>query len=659
MCGIAGILNNNNIPPDSTLLNKMIHLLRHRGPDESGLYLDDRVGLAHARLSIIDLSEGTQPIHNEDKSVWIVFNGEIFNYPELREELIKSGHKFYTKTDTEVILHLYEEKGVDCLQKLNGQFAFVIWDINKQTLFLARDRAGILTLFYSIRQGSLIFASEIKALFADPSLTRNINYKALDQIFTYWTTLHNLTFFDNVYELLPAHYMLVTREGYKTERYWNLDFCPAGCYSGLNKHELSENIDEILLDAVQIRLRADVPVGSYLSGGLDSSGITSIITKYFNNELNSFGMRFEDEDFDEGTCQEDMVRFLNVNHSELLIKNEDISKNLESALWYTEKPLLRTAPVPLYLLSSLVHKTGYKVVLTGEGGDEIFGGYNIFKETKIRNFWSRYPDSKSRPLLLGNLYPYIFKDKKLGNTLIEFFRPGIDDPGNPLFSHLIRWNNTSKIKNLFSENVKTALDGYNTYSDLLSMLPKEFHEWDYFAKAQYLEIIIFMSNYLLSSQGDRMAMANSVEIRVPFLDHRLIELMSKVNPEFKINGLNEKFILKEVLKEKLPLSILKRQKNPYRAPIKDGLINADSELVKRYLSESKLKKYGLFDVNKVELFLKKICKVDRISEIDGMTLIGLISTEIIYDKFINNFRVDFTNVRPFDLIFDMRSSKPT
>ena len=655
MCGITGILKSNNIPPDSILLNKMIHLIRHRGPDESGLYLDNRVGLAHARLSVIDLSEGTQPIHNENKSLWIILNGEIFNYPELRGELVKSGHDFYTKTDTEVILHLYEEEGADCLTKLNGQFAFAIWDTNKQTLFLARDRVGILTLFYSIRPDSFVFASEIKSLFADPSITRNINYKALDQIFTYWTTLPQISFFDNIYELPPAHYMLVTPEGHKIERYWNLDFCSAGNYTDFTEHELIGKVDEILLDAVRLRLRADVPVGSYLSGGLDSSGITSIIKKNFNNRLSSFGIRFEDEDFDEGIFQEEMVRFLNLNHFEFLIRNEDIGANLESALWYIEKPILRTAPVPLFLLSSLVHKSEYKVVLTGEGADEIFGGYNIFKETKIRNFWSRYPDSKTRPLLLGTIYPYIFKDKKLGNTLIEFFRSGIDNPGNPLFSHLVRWNNTSKIKNFFSDNIKAALNGYDTYSDLISALPEKFHEWDYFAKAQYLEIIIFMSNYLLLSQGDRMAMANSVEIRVPFLDHRIIELMSKVDPELKIKGLNEKYILKEVLKDKLPLSIIKRPKNPYRAPIKGGLLNADSELIARYLSESELKKSDLFDTKKVELFLKKIYKLEKISEIDGMTLIGLLSTQIIYDRFINNFETDTSNLRKFNLIFDMRS----
>ena len=657
MCGIAGILNNNITDKDSIIINKMIQLLRHRGPEETGLYIDDYIALTHARLSIIDLSEGIQPIHNEDRSIWIVFNGEVFNYPELREDLIKSGHKFYTNTDTEVIVHLYEEYGTHCLQKLNGQFAFALWDSGKRTLFIARDRVGIIPLFYSNKNGIFAFASEIKALFADPSVNRSINTKSLDQIFTFWTTLNDQTLFEGISELPPAHFILITNEDFRIEKYWQLNFASGRNYSSLKKHELAELVEEILFDAVRIRLRSDVPVGSYLSGGLDSSGITSIIKNNFNNKLNSFGIRFEDKDFDEGVYQSELVKYLDASHTELFINNDDISNNFESILWHTEKPILRTAPVPLFLLSSLVHQNGYKVVLTGEGSDEIFGGYNIFKETKIRSFWSKYPESKIRPLLLAKLYPYIFQDKRLGKTLVEFFRAGTDDPHNPLFSHLIRWNNTSKIKNFFSEDLKSELNDYDAFLDVLNLLPREFYEWDYFAKAQYLEIVIFMSNYLLSSQGDRMAMANSVEIRLPFLDHRLIELMGTVHPEYKVNLLNEKFILKEVFKNKLPESIVKRPKNPYRAPIKNGLLNTYKKFVENYLSENELKKIGIFNFIKVGIFLNKMKKNGNISEIDSMTLTGLISTQIIYDKFINSFDVNDTVKNPFSIIFDVRSGK--
>ena len=657
MCGIAGILSNKITPPDPITISNMIQTLRHRGPEETGLYIDNRIALAHARLSIIDISEGIQPIHNEDKSLWIIFNGEIFNYPELRIELIKAGHKFYTKSDTEIIIHLYEEYGVECLQKLNGQFAFSIWDSKKQTLFIARDRVGILPLFYTKKDDLFLFASEIKALFVHPSINRSINKKSLDQVFTFWTTLNDQTLFNEINELPPAHFILCTKGNFKVEKYWQLDFTKGNDYFPITKTKLTEQVEEILLDAVKIRLRSDVPVGSYLSGGLDSSGITSIIKKNFNNKLNTFGIRFEDKDYDEGSFQQEMVNYLGVNHSELYIRSEDISANLESVIWHTEKTLLRTAPIPLFLLSALVRKNNYKVVLTGEGSDEIFGGYNIFKETKIRKFWSRFPESKIRPQLLGKLYPYIFKNKKLGNTIVEFFKFGINEPNNPLFSHLIRWNNTSRIKNFFSDDLKKDLENYNAFTDVIENLPNDFYKWDYLAKAQYLEIMIFMSNYLLSSQGDRMSMANSVEIRVPFLDHRLIELMNKVNPEFKINLLNEKFILKEVLKSKLPDSIVNRPKNPYRAPIKKGLINADIKIVEKYLNQDELSNSGLFNSQRVNLFLNKMQKTDSISEIDGMTLISLLSTQIVYDKFIKSFNAGIQKLLPFNAVFDLRDNK--
>ena len=654
MCGIAGIFKNIT-DQDSVTIKNMIHLLRHRGPEETGLYIDDHIALAHARLSIIDLSHGAQPIHNENKTLWIIFNGEIFNYPDLRNELISSGHKFYTNTDTEVITHLYEEYGPDCLNKLNGQFAFAIWNSDTRSLFLARDRMGIVPLFYSKRNDQFLFASELKALFADPSLERAVDNKALEQIFTFWTTLPGRTFFDGINELPPAHYLLVSDQDFIIKKYWHLNFAVEGNYKSMGKKELAGQVEETLIDAVRIRLRSDVPVGSYLSGGLDSSGITSIIKKNFNNKLNTFGIRFQDKDFDEGLFQQQMVKFLSVNHSELMINNEDISSNFETILWHTETPILRTSPVPLFLLSSLVNQNGYKVVLTGEGSDEIFGGYNIFKETKIREFWSRNPESSIRPLLLGKLYPYIFKDKRLAKTIVEFFRTGIDTPDNPLFSHIIRWNNTSKIKKFFSEDFKNESAGYDAYSDILNQIPEEFHKWDSFEKAQYLEIVIFMSSYLLSSQGDRMAMANSVETRLPFLDHRLIELMSTADPEFKMNLLNEKFILKEALKNKLPEDIVRRPKNPYRAPIKSGLIDNKYGLIEKYLSETALVNTGFFNSRKVDFFLKKMQKTDTISEIDAMTLSGILSTQIIYDKFITSFNENYTNIRPFGLIFEART----
>jgi len=653
MCGIAGILNlTGQSRQDVSVLQRMVYLQRHRGPDEAGIYIDDTIALAQSRLSIIDLSSGIQPIHNEDKSLWIIFNGEIFNYPDLRNYLISKGHSFYTHTDTEVIIHLYEDEGVNCLQKLNGQFAFAIWDNNKKSLFIARDRVGIRPLFYALHNDQLVFSSEIKAILSLPNFPREINLQSLDQVFTFWTTLKGKSILNGIYELPPGHLLVAKGGRIEINKFWQLPFSSEKTEH--NREKLIADLKELLHDAIKIRLRADVPVGSYLSGGLDSSGITSIVKKNFNNKLKSFGIRFEEQDFDEGEYQQEMVNYLGFDHSELFIKNTDIAKHLKSMLWFTEKPLLRTAPIPLYLLSRLVHESDYKVVLTGEGGDEIFGGYNIFKEAKIRNFWAKYPDSKLRPLLLAKLYPYIFKDNRLKDSLVEFFKYGIDEPSNPFFSHIIRWNNTSKIKAFFSSELEENLNSYNGLDELRTDLPADFNSWNYLSKAQYLETTIFLSNYLLSSQGDRAAMANSVEMRMPFLDYRIIELMCNVEPELKINGLNEKFILKKVFKDLLPQRILNRDKNPYRAPIKQGIL-VNKELTGQYLNRDSLKEYGLFDPEKVRLLINKLNKFEKASEVDNMALIGILSSQIIYNMFIKDFNPDYSGMKQFDIVFDMRT----
>ena len=597
----------------------------------------------------------TQPIHNEDKSLWIIYNGEVFNYPELKQELISHGHKFYSTSDTEVLLHLYEEKGVDCLSELNGQFAFAIWNSNNKTLFLARDRVGILPLHYTIQNNRFYFASEVKAIFANKDIYRSLDQESLDQIFTYWTTLPGKTIFKNIKELQPAHYMLISPHEIKTDKYWDLNFQNNKEMVNRKTDDLVNEISETLMDSVRIRLRADVPVGTYLSGGLDSSALTETVKKNFNNELRSFGIRFENKDYDEGRFQNEMVDFLNVNHSEIIASNDSIGANLENVLWHTEKPLLRTGPIPLYILSGLVNQSGYKVVLTGEGADEIFGGYDIFKEAKIRNFWAKDPDSKLRPLLLGRLYPYIFKDDRLKQTLIAFFKNGIDNPDDPFFSHNIRWKNTGKIKNFFSEHLKDSTRNYDSYSELMKLLPANYFDWDTVTKSQFLESMIFLSNYLLSSQGDRVAMAHSVELRVPYLDHRVIELLGKVNSEIKINGLNEKYLLKQVFKDRLPSNIVKRWKNPYRAPINKALLSNNLNLAKDYCSEDALRRTGIFDPVKVLKLINKLGKLYKAGEFDEMALVGIISTQLIYKNFIEDFQNNHSEADKFDQFFDYRS----
>lgn len=657
MCGISGILNLKNPASINTdNLRRMTFALRHRGPDETGAYIDDWIGLAQSRLSIIDLSGGSQPIHNEDKTLWIVFNGEIFNYPEIREFLIERGHKFYTTSDTEVILHLYEEKKEKCLDDLNGQFAFVIWNSVTKEFLAARDRVGILPFFYKTENEKLLFASEAKAIIEISDSQISFDPIGLDQIFTFWTNLPGKTAFKDINELAPGHYIKFSPiKGISVNRYWSLPYNKNLLSEEKSIPEFTSDISDLMKDSIRIRLRADVPVGSYLSGGLDSSGITAFVKNYFNNELRTFGITFQEESFDESEFQNLMIKHLNTNHSEVHATNEDIGKYFSDIVYYGEKPIIRAAPVPLYLLSKKVREEGYKVVLTGEGADEIFGGYNIFKETKVRKFWSVDPASQLRPKLLQKLYPYIFKDKRLAQTLQTFFKLGIDDPNNSFFSHIVRWNNNTRLKNFFSDDFKDKIGDYNAYDDLKSILPKDFDSWDYVYKAQYLEIITFMSGYLLSSQGDRMAMANSVELRVPYLDHRIIEYMATVPSRFKIRGLNEKYLLKKVFNELLPQRIVNRPKNPYRAPIRNSFLNNKSLDLKTVLSEKEISFAGVFNSDKVNLLMKKAERTETLSELDNMALAGIISTQFLHNDFINHKKLNVPDYYKFNTFIDKRN----
>lgn len=656
MCGIAGIANLTE--PGSILINSvgmMASSLRHRGPNESGIYIDDWLGFAQTRLSIIDLLGGSQPIHNEDKSLWIVFNGEIYNYLELRRSLVEAGHKFYTLSDTEVIIHLYEDEKENCLSKLNGQFAFAVWDSTNKELFISRDRVGKKPLYYTINGNQFFFSSEIKALFSNNQINREIDYTSLNQIFTFWTTLPGRTIFKDIKELPAGSYLKYKNSKLTITKYWDYDFALPDRLINYSNDDIVSKLKELLIDAVRIRLRADVKVGSYLSGGLDSSGITALIKKNFNNELSTFGIRFEEESFDEGEYQSAMVSNLNVDHTEIFASNKKIGELLPDVMWHCEIPLLRLSPVPLFMLSKLVNQNGFRVVLTGEGADEVFGGYNIFKETLIRSFWAKYPDSELRPRLLERLYPYIFKDAASKANLKSFFKLGIDNPNDLLFSHMVRWQNTSRIKRFFSDDLANENKDYEPYSDLKEILPEKYSKWDALSKAQYLEMKIFLSNYLLSSQGDRVAMAHSVEIRMPYLDYRIIEFMSLVPSYLKIRGLNEKSILKKVFKDILPDTIRQRVKHPYRAPIKNSLLNNNLDYVEQYLSEESINKYRLFNSSMVTKLKEKLTKSNSASEIDSMALVGILTTQILSDMFGDNFQNRLNKPITFDRIYDRRS----
>jgi len=642
MCGISGIINFNLSEDKQDLLTKMIGLMHHRGPDASGIYINGAAGLAHARLSIIDLNSGDQPIHNEDRSVWVVFNGEIFNYPELREKLANKGHRFYTQTDTEVLVHLYEDQDVNMVDDLNGQFAFAVWDQKKEKLILARDRVGIRPLFYHKQNGRLVFGSEIKALFADANIPRNLDPEVLSDIFTTWTPMESGTPFEQIFQIPPGHVAEFSKDGLVVLPYWKLSFENTDS----DKSDLldwKEELGHLIYDAARIRLRADVPVGAYLSGGIDSTYISSLVKRNFNNRLNTFSVTFTDSRFDEASFQKIAVEALQTEHREIRCAGKDIGSSFPKIVWHTEMPIFRTAPAPLYQLSKLVRQNNFKVVLSGEGADEIFAGYNIFKEDRVRRFWARHPDSKLRPRLLERLYPYIFSNNndRSKSFLEGFFKKGLTETELPTYSHMLRWQNTSMLKTFFSDDFKTKMSSLNSFIErYISILPDDYMSWHPLSRAQYTEIKLFLSNYLLSSQGDRMAMANSVEGRYPFLDHRVIEFAAKIPTRFRMNGLTEKYILKESARGHIPAELIDRPKQPYRAPISECFFGDGSPAyVDEMLSEDSISKNGYFDMKKVSNLVDKCRRQDGslLSERENMAIVGILSTQLLDYQFIQNF----------------------
>jgi len=634
MCGIAGTFNlTRSQPPAESNIRRMLALLRHRGPDQFGIYFDGHAALGSARLSIIDLESGQQPIANEDESLWIVFNGELFNDAELREELIARGHRFRTKTDTEVLLHLFEEFGPGALHRLNGDFAFAIWNAVDRTFFLARDRAGVRPLFYTIASGRLIFASEIKAILSHPDVAAAIDTRALHEVFTFWSTLGARTVFQNVRQLPPGHWLAGGSGRFEIHRYWQLEF-PHG-RDTRDEGRLAADLEALLEGATRRRLRADVPVGAYLSGGLDSSVIAALARRHVS-KLKTFSISFSDREFDESGFQIEVARGLGTDHEVIHATPARIMDVLPGVVWHTETPILRAAPAPMLLLAQLARKHHCKVVLTGEGADEFFGGYDVFKEAKIRAWWARQPFSARRPRLLRRLYPDI---AALGGTpdafLAAFFGENLTSVSDADYSHAIRWRNNHRVTRFIKETQEET----STSPESLD-LPSSFSRWDIVERAQYLESTIFLPQYLLSSQGDRMAMAHGVEGRFPFLDPAVIDFATRLPPRLKLRVLQEKYLLRKAALKSLPPAIANRPKRPYRAPIDPAHFTSSApDYARELLSEPGLRRADLFKPAPVAQLLNKMARGIRIGETDAMAAVGILSAQLLHFQFIENFCV--------------------
>ncbi len=641
MCGITGIFHQDKREVDGEALRRMTRTLFRRGPDGEGYHQEPGIAFGHRRLAVIDLISGQQPLSNEDGSIWVTFNGEIFNYLELRADLVKRGHQFKTQSDTETLVHLYEEKGLDFVNDLNGQFAIALWDRANRRLVLARDRVGIRPLFHaSLPDGTVLFGSEMKALLAHGALRAELDPVAVGQIATMWITVPPRTSFKGIEELCPGR-MIVFENGRRVERqYWRHSFPGEHEYEEKSFKYWQEQVRESLHDAVRLQLRSDVPVAAYLSGGLDSSILSALVKRHHINDLITFSVGFADTSFDESEFQAKMVRHLDTDHRSIEVNSSEIGKAFADVVWFAERPMMRTAPAPLLLLAGLVRNNGIKVVLTGEGADEIFGGYNIFREDKVRRFWARNPESRWRAGLLSRLYGYIKRDPKADAFWRLFFRSGLENTADPYYSHRTRWNNSAQMKRLFAPEFKAQMQtDESLMADLDAYLDPGREKWHPLCRAQYLEMTMFMSCYLLNSQGDRMMMGHSVEGRVPFLDHHLIELAARIPPKYKIRSLEEKYVLKRAFADLLPPDIASRAKQPYRAPIAACFIPGMDNLGAELMQQGPLKENGFANVAAFGRLMQKAGSTGLVfGERDEMAVATMASLQLLQHQFITNFR---------------------
>ena len=640
MCGIAGIVvvRDGLEPPSFERVASMAAALRHRGPDGLGAYRDARAALGHARLAVVDLEGGAQPMCNEDGSMWVTFNGEIFNHVELRAELEALGHRFRTRSDTEVIVHAYEEWRDGAFARFNGQFAVALWDARDKSLALARDTYGIAPLQYCEHDGHVVFASETKAIFAgDPSLRRALDPVGLDQVFTFWTTVSPQTAFAGVSELTPGHVRTWVR-GDVHERAFVEPSYPTAAGEGFagSVDEAAEAVRAALEQATRLRvMRADVAVGSYLSGGLDSSLAAVLARRIQGGRFATFSLRFSDSEYDETPFQRRVVQELGADHHEVVVSREDVASAFPDMVAHAERPVLRTAPAPLFLLSQLVREHGIKVVLTGEGADEMFAGYDLFREAKVRRFWARRVSSHLRPRLIERLYPYLARSPVAQRAIArQFFGRGLERAGEPGFSHQLRWQSTAALRRLFSPVQLQATQGRDPVAELLATLPPAFRRWSPLSQDQHLEIRTLLSGYLLSAQGDRMLMAHSVEGRFPFLDPEVAALADSLPPRYKLRALDEKHVLKRAAEGLVPREIVRRKKQPYRAP--DALAFTPlPEWAEEAMSDEAVRRAAVFDVEAIAKLRRKLREhAGQFSHADNMAVAGVLSTQLLYAGFV-------------------------
>ncbi|MDZ7369672.1 MAG: asparagine synthase (glutamine-hydrolyzing) [candidate division KSB1 bacterium] len=594
MCGICGVIHRRREEPvDAAVLKRMCDVVIHRGPDGEGQAVFDGAGIGMRRLSIIDLEGGAQPMYNEDHTLAIVFNGEIYNHNELREKLTAKGHRFRTRCDTEAIIHAYEEYGVDCPNHLNGMFAFAVYDIPKHRLFLARDRLGVKPLYYALDDHRLLFGSEIKSILQVPGVPRSIDPHALDAFLTFEYIPAPMSIFQAVRKLPPGHWLLYEDGRCTIRAYWSLQYAA----SAEPQHRLFERFRELLEDAVRIRLMSDVPLGAFLSGGLDSSSVVAMMHRTAAERVKSFSIGFTDATYNELPYARTVARWFDTEHHEEIIEPQVVSLT-EKILWMLDEPFGDFSVFPTYLVSQMARRH-VTVALSGDGGDELLAGYDTYIAQKMAAKWNRLPSFLRR----GVLEPIIERlpptEKKKG--LINRAKRFVEGARLPEKLQHVRWMiflQQSEKELLYSPDFSRALAGYDSFGFLDeyfrssgSNVPLD--------QQEYVDIKTYLVDDILV-KVDRMSMAVSLEARVPFLDYRFVEFAATLPPHLRLNGNRTKYILREALRDVLPPLILRRGKEGFSIPIKNWLKNELKPMMMEALSETNVRAKGYFSPSYVQ-----------------------------------------------------------
>lgn len=635
MAGIAGIARAAPSGVDPEVVLRMAAAIRHRGSGVYQWHAGPHLGMVSLDLGSAGRPTGTAPHRNENGPVYAALDGEVYNNIELRRLLEARGYHFSTPDDAELLVHGYEEWGHALLDRLNGQFAFGLYDRRDNTLFLARDRFGAAPLFYALRSGDLYFGSEAKALFATGEVEARPDLRGLDEVFTFWGVRAPRTPFLGVEQLEPGCWAQWRQGRLTVRRYYALDYAEPRT----EPEEAVATLDALLRSGVELRLRGEHPIGGYLSGGVDSSIICTLAAAGRRESLPTFSVAFDDPMLDESGYQQIVAHQLRSRHEVEPIRPADVGRIFPDVIRHTETPLVRTAPAPFFLLARRVREAGVGVVLTGEGADEIFLGYDLFKETLIRHFCLRRPDSALRPRLFDRLYPYLGPVARGG----DFWRRSFLEAGpadDPLFSHLPRFGVTAQIKEFYSAELKDALAGAEPLQELRDALPAAFGQWSPLNRAAYLEMAILLPSYLLSSQGERMTAAHGVVARYPFLDHRLFEFAAALPDSSKLRGLREKAILKRWAAGILPPAVAARAKQPYRAPDIPAFFGGeDLPYVAELLDPGTLRKTGLFRPEAVAGLVRR-CRSGRATGFrENQALVAILSTQIWHTAFFGSATV--------------------